>query len=192
MPTERRTAPLRVPGRKPKSGARALARHLAAGTLDRRTGIARDFYAVQDGLAADRGGWGNTTTAEKILMEVAAAELVFLRSIFAWAARQPSIIEETADGPRLLGPLAKGFTSHAGALTRALGALGMRPDALPIDGQKCGRCGSPYSGDYLAHLRGCTDAAPIPADAATGLQRSDSPILVDNPPSATTPAETTE
>jgi hypothetical protein len=113
-----------------KHGGRMLQRVLSQNELDGRTNIAKGYYAAQDGLAADRGGWEHTTTAEKMLIEVAASELVVIRSIFAWAAKQPSVVTETGDGPRLLGPLAKGYTSHVGALTRALGALGIRPDKV--------------------------------------------------------------
>jgi hypothetical protein len=113
-----------------KHGGRMLQRVLAQNAIDGRTNVAKDFYGAQDGLAEDRGGWAQTTTAERMLIEVAASELVVIRSIFAWAAKQPSVVTETADGPRLLGPLAKGYTSHVGALTRALGALGIRPDRV--------------------------------------------------------------
>jgi hypothetical protein len=162
-------------GRWAKShGARALAKHLAAGTLDRRTGVARDLEALQDGLATDRGGWANTTTAERMLIELASAELLIIRSLFAWAARQPSIIADTEDGPRLVGPLAKGFTSHAGALTRALGALGVRPDKVER---------LPDLQSYLANRAQAPPARPTPptdaevptadADAAAPAPRSD-------------------
>ncbi len=130
MATERRKAGPRHQGRQPKHGARALSRRVTANALDRRTGIARDFHGHQDGLAADRGGWGHTSAAERMAIEVAAMEMVILRALFTWAVKQPSIITEGADGPRLIGPLAKGFTSHAGALTRALATLGMRPDPI--------------------------------------------------------------
>jgi hypothetical protein len=113
-----------------KHGGRMLQRVLAQNAIDGRTNIAKDFYGAQDGLAADRGGWSNTTTAEKALIEVAAMELVIIRAIFGWAVRQPSMVTDTTEGPRLLGPLAKGLTSHVGALTRALGALGVRPDKV--------------------------------------------------------------
>jgi hypothetical protein len=107
-----------------------LARLIASNALDRRFGVAKDFYGAQDGLADDRGGWTNTTTAERMLIEVASAELIIIRAIFGWAARQPSMVTDTTEGPRLLGPLAKGLTSHVGALTRALAALGIRPDKV--------------------------------------------------------------
>ena len=155
------TARLRNPGGRPgKHGARSLARVLRGNELDARTAVARDFYAAQDALADDRGGWSNVTAAERMLIEVSAAELLIVRAMFAWAARQPSIITETAEGPRLLGPLAKGFTSHAGALTRALGALGIRPDKVDRLGTVCGKCGGSF-GDLQSYLhhQPCTTPA---------------------------------
>ena len=168
MPTRRRQTGPRAQHRPPKHGARALARHLTAGDLDGRTGIAHDFYGAQDALADDRGGWSNVTAAEKILIEVSAAELLIVRAMFAWAVRQPSIVVDTAEGPRLLGPLAKGFTSHVGALTRALGALGIRPDKVDRLGTTCSRCGGSFSDlqSYLNH-QPCVQPAPSPHAATT-------------------------
>lgn len=113
-----------------KHGARALSRHLAAGSLDGRTWVARALAAIGDALADDRGGWTNVTAAERLLIERCAAETLFLRAIEAWALRQLELIVNDGDGPRLLAPLAKGYTSHLSALTRALQALGIRPDKV--------------------------------------------------------------
>jgi hypothetical protein len=150
VPTSRRTHGPRAPGRPPKHGARALARLLSSNALDKRTGIARDFYAVQDALAEDRGGWEHTSNGERIVFEVIANEVVILRSLFSWAATQPSIVVDTAEGPRLLGPLQKGFTSHAGSLVRALALLGVKPDKVDR---------LPRLEDYLAQKTAEAEAA---------------------------------
>lgn len=165
----------RQPGRPPKSGARALARHLAAGTLDRRTGIARDFYKIQDALVADRGGWSNVSAGEQLLIERVAAETLFLRAIEGWAFRQGNIIDEVGiEGPRLLAPLAKGYTSHLSAFTRALAALGLRPDKVER---------LPSLGEYLqqreAHTNGYATAAvpsPTPGETVSATARSEGEV----------------
>jgi hypothetical protein len=113
-----------------KHGARSLERHLHQGTLDGRGRTARMLAELGDALAADRGGWSNVTAGERILIERCAAETLFLRAIEAWALQQPELVTSNGDGPRLIGPLMKGYTSHLGALTRALTALGIRPDKV--------------------------------------------------------------
>jgi hypothetical protein len=55
VPTEHRKRGPRAPGRPSKSGARALARHLAAGSLDGRSWVARALNDIQEDLATDRG-----------------------------------------------------------------------------------------------------------------------------------------
>lgn len=137
-------SPRRGRGRPPTHGGRLLARVLRNNQLDGRTDAARQYYGVQDALAADRGGWEHTTATERILIEVAAAELLILRAILAWSLRQPSMVIDTPTGSQLLGPLMKGFTSHAGALTRALSALGIRPDKV----QRL-----PDLSEYISHRR---------------------------------------
>ena len=172
MSTDRRTRGPRVGGRQPKSGARALARHLAAGSLDRRTGIARDFYALQGALVADRGGEETVSTAERILIELAAAELLIVRSIFAYAARQPSLIVETDEGPRLIGPLAKGYTSHAGTLTRTLAALGLECRAKDTQTLEA----------YLASRRPPAATPAADADAAATPVSVSAPLAAEDQP----------
>lgn len=113
-----------------KHGARALARHLKNQSLDGRTRPAKMLAEIGDALAADRGGWGNVTAGERLLIEFIGTEAIFLRTVAAWAFRQPEIVVNDGDGPRLLGPLQKGFTSHLSALTRALGVLGIHPDKV--------------------------------------------------------------
>jgi hypothetical protein len=172
VPTERRKVGPRAPHRPPKHGARALARHLASGTLDKRTGIARDFYAIQDALAEERGG--HVSTGERVLFEIVATELLICRSIFAWVARQPSIIDETPDGPRLLGPLAKGYTSHASSLTRAVQALGLRPERVER---------LPSLQEYITSRSSSPSAAP-PSGAPQGTTATATPspaVVVPTP-----------
>jgi hypothetical protein len=148
-----------------------LARLLASNALDRRTGIARDFHGAQDALVADRGGWEHTTTAEKMLVELAAMELLIVRSIFIWAARQPSFVTDTPDGPRLLGPLQKGFTSHAGTLARTLVALGLRPDKvdrLPSLQEYLAQREQDHAVVAPAQPEHAAVAGPVPAQAPVG------------------------
>jgi hypothetical protein len=116
--------------RPPKHGARALERRIRQNDLDGRTVTARALAQIGDALAEDRGGWSNVTAGERLLIERAAASVLFLRAIESWALRQPAIVLTGKDGARLLGPLQKGYTSHLGALTRALAALGVRPDKV--------------------------------------------------------------
>ncbi|MGH7788224.1 MAG: hypothetical protein ACRERC_15245 [Candidatus Binatia bacterium] len=175
MATERRTQGARAPGRQPKHAGRALARAFASlNKLDKRTGLVRDFHAAQDALAADRGGWDNVTNGERVAIEVAAAELIITRAIFAWAIQQQSIITEGEDGPRLLGPLAKGFTSHTAQLVRTLAALGLRPDRADK---------APDLGSYLA-ARAAAPAPPPPPPDATAA-----PVGGDSGTSTNPPAE---
>lgn len=134
----------------PKHGARALERRIRQNQLDGRTKTARMLAEIGDALAEDRGGWSNVTAAERILIERCAAEALFCRAIESWALTQPELITSNGDGPRLLGPLAKGYTSHFAALTRALQALGLRPDKVER---------LPNVGEYLKQA-----AASAPAD----------------------------
>lgn len=117
-------------GRPMRHGPRALERRIKQNALDGRSRTAKALAEVGDALAGDRGGWSNVTAAERLLIERVAAETLFCRAIESWALRQPEIITSNGDGPKLLAPLAKGYTSHLGALTRALQALGLRPDKV--------------------------------------------------------------
>lgn len=68
------TPRIRNPGGRPAlHGGRALSRLLRRNGLDKRTAVALEYHSVQDALAADRGGWENTTAGEKILIEAADA-----------------------------------------------------------------------------------------------------------------------
>lgn len=183
MPTPRAKGGRRgIGGTPPKHGARALARHLAAGTLDRRTWIAKELDGIADALAADRGGWSNVSAGERILIERVAAEVLFLRAIEGWAFRQESIVEELGvEGPRLLAPLAKGYTSHLSAMTRALAALGLRPDKvdrLPSLGEYLQQREQTNGNGHSAAQASAAppieaDACPAPADAADAAQSGD-------------------
>jgi len=109
-----------------KHGSRALERLLRENALDRRTKTAQQYHALQDALAEDRGGWGNCTAAEKILIERTAALTLVCRTIELFVIKRGIL-----DAAGMLAPvLAKGYTSHAAALTRALVALGLRPDLV--------------------------------------------------------------
>src|SRR5262245_52961442 len=108
----------------PRHAARLLQRVLRENALDKRTGVAKEFHALQDALAADRGGWSNCTAAEKILIERASALTLIVRAIEHWAFKTGVIDRAGTLSP----PLLKGYTSHVGALQRTLATLGTRVD----------------------------------------------------------------
>ena len=62
--------------------------HLAAGSLDRRTWVAKEIDTITDALCADRGGESHVTAGEKLLVERIAAEVLICRAIEAWALHQ--------------------------------------------------------------------------------------------------------
>src|SRR5262245_8914317 len=83
-PVASRPVPMRKPtGRSPKHGARALSRHLAAGTLDGRTWVAKQLKDVRLELAADAGGLEHLTARERILIDRCAAAVLIVSSIEA-------------------------------------------------------------------------------------------------------------
>jgi hypothetical protein len=126
------TPRLRNPGGRPsKHGARALARHLAGGTLDGRTWVAQALKSIRDDLAADRGGLESCSAAERILIERAAALSLIVQSIEHWVFSQVGVV--TPDG-ELLSVLRKGLATHTANLARMLVALGLErkaKNALP-------------------------------------------------------------
>lgn len=153
---------------KPKHGARALARHLAAGTLDGRTWIAKTLKEQRDQLAADRGCFRPTadaaeaarchdgtcahlSAAERMLLDRCAAATLICSTIeghvFAAADR---LVDDAGE---LLPILRKGYVSHVQSLSRMLQALGLRPDR----GERV-----PDLASYLATRTGHT-AAPAAA-----------------------------
>ena len=155
--------------RPPKHGApaRALERRIRQNDLDGRTVTAKALAQIGDALAEDRGGWSNVTAGERLLIERAAASALFLRAIESWALRQPEVILTGKDGARLLGPLAKGYTSHLGALTRTLAVLGVRVDKVDR---------LPDLADYIAgksNGNGHPDAQPGPQSGARDLTPTD-------------------
>lgn len=130
------------PGRPPKSGSRALARHLAAGTLDGRTWIARSLKDIRDDLAADRGCFrpnddldearkchertcAHLGAAERILIDRCAALSVIVQSLEHWIFTQPGMIAPTGE---LLSVLQRGYATHTANLGRMLVALGLKAD----------------------------------------------------------------
>jgi hypothetical protein len=117
-------------GRPATHGSRQLDRLYAQGQLSDTGDIADALAEIRNELAADRGGWSHVSAGDKLLIERCAAATIILRLIEWWVYRQPGIIIEGQDGARLIGPLAKGYTSHLAALTRALSALGIHPDKV--------------------------------------------------------------
>jgi hypothetical protein len=109
-----------------KHGARLLEKVLRANQLDRRTNTAKEFHALQEALAADRGGWDHCTAGEKMLIERAASLCLICRAIERWALTH-GIVDQAGT---LSPPLFKGYTSHASALQRTLATLGLRPDVV--------------------------------------------------------------
>lgn len=156
MATERRKRGPRAEGRPPLHGARVLARHLAAGALDKRTWIARERAALLDQVAADGGGHGTMTARERLTAEIAVDAVLICRAILNHAYRH-GVLEDSAEGVRLMPAIGKGLATYMGVATRAFAALGMRPDkaerALDLT-------------TYLAEHR----AASAPAAAPDGLE----------------------
>jgi hypothetical protein len=113
-----------------KHTGRALARHLAANTLDGRTWIAKQVKEIRDDLAQDKGGWERCSAAEKILIERAAALSVIVQSIEWWVFGQQGVV--TPDG-ELLSVLRKGHATHVANLARILAALGLKREPRDTD-----------------------------------------------------------
>jgi hypothetical protein len=128
-----------------------LARHRAGGTLDGRTWIAQALKGIRDDLATDRGGLESGGTAERILIERAAALSVIVQSIEAWVFSQAGVV--TPDG-ELLSVLRKGYATHSANLARMLVALGLERKARQ----------APSLEEYL---RSRTDSSPAPPASAT-------------------------
>lgn len=149
----RRTRGPRAAHRPPKHGARALARHLANGSLDGRSWIARALRDIRDDLAADRGGLESCSAAERILIERAAALSVIVQSIEHWVFSQAGVV--TPDG-ELLSVLRKGYATHSANLARMLLALGLERRAKQV----------PSLAAYLEQRANSTPAPPASVPAA--------------------------
>lgn len=111
----------RLPGRKPKSGSRALARHLARQTIDERTKPAKARRRAAQLLADDAGGWDYLNNRETLLVW-ATANL--------WAVLQARLdlllagkADTTTDDFRWIMALVNSFR-------RNLEVLGLRPDRV--------------------------------------------------------------
>lgn len=127
MATARRKEGERAPGRPPKHGARALARLLHANRLDGRTGPARDRAALLSAIGEDAGGFENLTARQRLTAEIAVDAILICRAIMHYALRG-GLFVTGPDGVRLVPTVAKGLATYQGVATRALVALGMRPD----------------------------------------------------------------
>jgi hypothetical protein len=130
-------------GRPPKSGARALAKHIATGTLDQRTWIARTLRALRDDLARDRGCFRPTddpretarcydgtcahlSAGERMLLDRCAAATLICSTIEGHVFGHADRLVD--DAGELLPILRKGYVSHVQSLSRMLQALGLRPE----------------------------------------------------------------
>jgi hypothetical protein len=125
VPTSRQTRGPRAPGRQPKHSGRALARHIAAGTLDGRTWIAKALRDIRQELADDAGGLDRLSARELLLLDRCAAAGLICMSIehHVFATDKP-----ITDAGELLPVLRRGYVTHVQSLSRMLQALGLRPD----------------------------------------------------------------
>lgn len=111
-------------GRPPKHGARALAKHLAAGSLDGRTWIAQALKSIRDDLARDRGGLEHCSAAERLLIDMTSAQVLIVNAMQNYILTRDPI----NDKGELLSVLRKGYATHAANLSRNLQALGLKAD----------------------------------------------------------------
>lgn len=154
----RRTKGPRVEGSQPKHGARALARHLAAGALDGRTWISRALHDLRTDLAGDAGGVERLTARERLLLDRCAAAALICSTIEGYVFGSAKPIDDAGE---LLPILRKGYVSHVQSLSRMLQALGLRPDRTDL---------APSLDTYL---RQKAQAAPAPAVEAEALTTAD-------------------
>jgi hypothetical protein len=111
--------------RPPKHGARQLERLLKSNGLDRRTLTGRHHRELIDALAAERGGWGNLTVGERLLIERAASLALICRTIETYVFNAGVM-----QGNELAPVLARGFATYSENLRRCLLALGLKPDVV--------------------------------------------------------------
>ncbi|MBX3024431.1 hypothetical protein KF840_05925 [bacterium] len=135
-----------------KSGARSLARHIAAGSLDRRTWIARALADLRQDLAADAGGLDRLTARERLLIDRCAAAALICSTIEGHVFGHADRLVDNAG--ELLPILRRGYVTHVQSLSRMLQALGLRPDRT-VDVP-----------DLDAYLRDRAAPAAAPAEAA--------------------------
>ncbi|MBX3027663.1 hypothetical protein KF840_22420 [bacterium] len=144
-------------GTPPKHGARSLARHLAAGSLDQRTWIARALAELRQDLAADAGGYDRLTARERLLVDRCAAAALICSTIEGHVFQADRLVDAAGE---LLPILRRGYVTHVQSLSRMLQALGLRPD----------RAADLPSLDAYLRDRATTAAAPAeaapPAEAA--------------------------
>jgi hypothetical protein len=177
--TERRKDGRRAPGRPPKHAARALARYLAAGQLDQRTWIARALKDIRDDLAGDKGGWGECSASERILISRAAALTMIVQAMETWVFAQGDVVGATGEP---LAVLKKGLATHTANLARMLVALGLQRrarDVIPLDQYLAGKAatnghaGAPPGPSVHARDAGHTDASRALSDVAEGTACSE-------------------
>ncbi|MCK6553319.1 hypothetical protein L6Q96_01835 [Candidatus Binatia bacterium] len=107
----------------PKHGSRTLNRLYRERKLDGRTELSRDINAIQDALAAERGGWERCSAAEKVLFEPLAFAAVWLRLMNRYVAEHGGLLDPTGEP---IGA-AKLYFVNFNSLVRACTALGLRP-----------------------------------------------------------------
>lgn len=155
-----------------RHGARSLARHLAAGSLDQRTWVARALRDLRLELAADAGGYEHLTARERLLIDRCAAATLICSTIEGHVFSAADRLVD--DAGELLPILRRGYVSHVQSLSRMLQALGLRPDIADQARAICDRCGAMFSGPdvlrfYTAHRTTC---AAAPAAEAEPVQAS--------------------
>ncbi|MBX3027787.1 hypothetical protein KF840_23070 [bacterium] len=156
MTDRRRHGPRRA-GTPLKSGARSLARHLAAGSLDQRTWIARALADLRQDLAADAGGYDRLTARERLLIDRCAAAALICSTIEGHVFGQADRLVD--DAGELLPILRRGYVTHAQSLSRMLQALGLRPDRIEQAIAQCPTCDGRFAhSEYIMHRQQC--AAP--------------------------------
>lgn len=154
-------------GAPPKHGARALARHLIAGTLDQRTWVARALRDIRQELAADAGGYDQLTARERLLIDRCAAAALICSTIEAHVFGSGRLVDDAGE---LLPLLRKGYVSHVQSLSRMLQALGLRPDQAAK---------APSLEEYLAARTVEPAAAPQSAPLASASTPTPDPIAAD-------------
>ena len=150
-------------GRTPRHGARALSRHLAAGSLDGRTWIAKQLRTRCEEWAADAGGMPHLTERERTALQHTAAVSLIVDSLLNWAFGQESLLDEKNE---LLPPLGKSLIAYLNAERRGLELLGLRPSKPGSE---------PDLGEYIAARENApraTNGMADNTDSVPGADRS--------------------
>lgn len=120
--TPRERTKKRLPGRPPKSGARALSKFIRRNLLDRRTWVSHEVEATSDRYAADAGGWENLSNRERDTVWLAAGLFVEL------CVRQQARLVSLAQGDLEIDDSDKHYGWLFNSYSRIMDKLGLRPD----------------------------------------------------------------